>query len=260
MLVANRVLDYETGFAFQGRLRVLQWPFEDGVGCIGKMLFARQGKKFDYDLKQLRFSGDLLMEIGAGVELATALMPHLFLPLACAANVAKGEILRKLYDLVGERTAADDEKPIKQKKKPAKAEVQAKVVDVPTAVPSEEELNPFLIFPKPEENLKVHTEVFFSDRSVLRVCNTKEMLDKHLKATGGRVFSRFPHNRIDTYIWVMLRFDDTNPETEKKEYIDHIKEIVQWMGWEPFKVCLIIYGKINCYKCFEKTSHTSYCK
>ncbi|KAF9609060.1 hypothetical protein IFM89_012500, partial [Coptis chinensis] len=78
------------------------------------------------------------------------------------------EILRKLYELVGERTAADDEKPIKQKKKLAKAEVQAKVVDVPTAVPSEEELNPFLIFPKPEENLKVHTEVFFSDRPVLR--------------------------------------------------------------------------------------------
>jgi hypothetical protein len=85
------------------------------------MLFARQGKKFDYDLKQvashilaacssqfhntnlsyptisclkvivlqLRFAGDLLMELGAGVELATAAVPHLFLPLACAANVLK---------------------------------------------------------------------------------------------------------------------------------------------------------------------------
>ena len=28
-----------------------------------------------------------------------------------------------------------------------------------------------------------------------------------------------------------LRFDDTNPEAESKEYIDHIKEIVSWMGW-----------------------------
>ncbi|KAF9593838.1 hypothetical protein IFM89_025623 [Coptis chinensis] len=170
-------------------------------------------------------------------------------------KTVKEEILRKLYELVGERTAADDEKPIKQKKKPAKAEVQAKVVDVPTAVPSEEELNPFLIFPKPEENLKVHTEVFFSDRPVLRVCNTKEMLDKHLKATGGRVFSRFPpepngylHIGHAKALFVSfglakerdgccyLRFDDTNPEAEKKEYIDHIKEIVQWMGWEPFKI------------------------
>lgn len=33
-----------------------------------------------------------------------------------------------------------------------------------------------------------------------------------------------------------LRFDDTNPEAEKQEYIDHIREIVSWMGWTPFKV------------------------
>lgn len=32
------------------------------------------------------------------------------------------------------------------------------------------------------------------------------------------------------------RYDDTNPEAERKEYIDHIEEIVKWMGWEPFKV------------------------
>lgn len=67
----------------------INWILKDGAGRVGKMLFARQGKKFDYDLKQLRFSGDLLMELGAGVELATALVPQLFLPLACAANVAK---------------------------------------------------------------------------------------------------------------------------------------------------------------------------
>ena len=33
-----------------------------------------------------------------------------------------------------------------------------------------------------------------------------------------------------------LRFDDTNPEAEKQEYIDHIREIVRWMGWTPYKV------------------------
>ncbi|OAY68669.1 Protein root UVB sensitive 6, partial [Ananas comosus] len=67
----------------------INWILKDGAGRVGKMLFARQGKKFDYDLKQLRFAGDLIMELGAGVELATAAVPHLFLPLACAANVAK---------------------------------------------------------------------------------------------------------------------------------------------------------------------------
>uniref|UniRef100_A0A1D1Z284 UPF0420 protein C16orf58 n=2 Tax=Anthurium amnicola TaxID=1678845 RepID=A0A1D1Z284_9ARAE len=67
----------------------INWILKDGAGRVGKMIFARQGKKFDYDLKQLRFAGDLLMEMGAGVELATSALPHLFLPLACAANVAK---------------------------------------------------------------------------------------------------------------------------------------------------------------------------
>ena len=45
----------------------------------------------------MRFTGDLLMELGAGVELATAAVPHLFLPLACAANVAKVELFSKKH-------------------------------------------------------------------------------------------------------------------------------------------------------------------
>lgn len=67
----------------------INWVLKDGAGRIGKMLFSRQGKKFDYDLKQLRFTGDLFMQLGAAVELATSAFPQLFLPLACAANVAK---------------------------------------------------------------------------------------------------------------------------------------------------------------------------
>lgn len=35
-----------------------------------------------------------------------------------------------------------------------------------------------------------------------------------------------------------LRFDDTNPEAEKVEFIDHIQEIIAWMGWKPWKVIL----------------------
>ena len=33
-----------------------------------------------------------------------------------------------------------------------------------------------------------------------------------------------------------LRYDDTNPAAEKHEYIDHIRDIVTFMGWSPFKV------------------------
>jgi hypothetical protein len=32
-----------------------------------------------------------------------------------------------------------------------------------------------------------------------------------------------------------LRFDDTNPEAEKQEYIDHIQDIVSWLGYTPYK-------------------------
>ncbi|KAJ8769724.1 hypothetical protein K2173_005930 [Erythroxylum novogranatense] len=169
-------------------------------------------------------------------------------------KIIKQCIDAKLYELLGERTAADNEKPTKQKKeKPAK--VEDKKVEGNLVQPSEEELNPFLIFPNPEENFKVHTEVFFSDKSVLRCANSKEMLDKHLKVTGGKVFSRFPPEP-NGYLHIghakamfvsfglakerggccYLRYDDTNPEAEKREYIDHIEEIVEWMGWKPFKI------------------------
>ncbi|KAK4430229.1 Glutamine--tRNA ligase, cytoplasmic [Sesamum alatum] len=171
-------------------------------------------------------------------------------------KIVKQIIDTKLYALLGERTAADNEKPVKKKKeKPAKAEDKAIVEETAPAKPSEEEINPFSIFPSPEENFKVHTEIYFSDRPVLRACNSKEILDKHLKVTGGKVFTRFPPEP-NGYLHIghakamfvdfglakerggccYLRYDDTNPEAEKKEYIDHIEEIVGWMGWEPFKI------------------------
>ncbi|KAL0326986.1 UNVERIFIED_CONTAM: Glutamine--tRNA ligase [Sesamum angustifolium] len=171
-------------------------------------------------------------------------------------KIVKKIIDKKLYELLGERTAADNEKPTKKKKeKPVKTEDQVIIEETAPPKPSEEEINPFSIFPSPDENFKVHTEIYFSDRPVLRACNSKEILDKHLKVTGGKVFTRFPPEP-NGYLHIghakamfvdfglakerggccYLRYDDTNPEAEKKEYIDHIEEIVGWMGWEPFKI------------------------
>ena len=33
-----------------------------------------------------------------------------------------------------------------------------------------------------------------------------------------------------------LRYDDTNPESESQEYIDSIRNSVEWMGWSPWKI------------------------
>ncbi|KAL7225408.1 hypothetical protein ACSBR1_020726 [Camellia fascicularis] len=46
----------------------------------------------------LRFAGDLLMELGAGVELATTVVPDIFLPLACAAKCGQASIFAMAPD------------------------------------------------------------------------------------------------------------------------------------------------------------------
>eukprot|EP00232_Nephroselmis_pyriformis_P029527 CAMPEP_0182853302 /NCGR_PEP_ID=MMETSP0034_2-20130328/623_1 /TAXON_ID=156128 /ORGANISM="Nephroselmis pyriformis, Strain CCMP717" /LENGTH=447 /DNA_ID=CAMNT_0024984063 /DNA_START=121 /DNA_END=1462 /DNA_ORIENTATION=+ len=67
----------------------INWVLKDGAGRMGKFVFARFGKKLDCETKQFRLAGDVLMELGAGVEMTTILAPQFFLPLACAANLAK---------------------------------------------------------------------------------------------------------------------------------------------------------------------------
>ncbi|KAL3507020.1 hypothetical protein ACH5RR_032402 [Cinchona calisaya] len=171
-------------------------------------------------------------------------------------KIVKHLVDAKLFEVLGARTAADDEKPVKKKKeKPVKVEDKVSAEETPPVKPSDEEVNPYAIFPSPQENLKVHTEIYFSDGRVLRPCNSKEILEKHFKVTGGKVWTRFPPEP-NGYLHIghakamfvdfglakerggccYLRYDDTNPEAEKKEYIDHIEEIVGWMGWEPFKI------------------------
>lgn len=82
-----------------------------------------------------------------------------------------------------------------------------------------------------------------------------ELMTEHLKRTGGKLITRFPpepngflhighakaininfgfakyHNGI-TY----LRYDDTNPEAEEGEYFDAILNVVEWLGYKPYKV------------------------
>ena len=94
-------------------------------------------------------------------------------------------------------------------------------------------------FPSPEENVQINPE----------------LLSTHLKETGGRVVTRFPPEP-NGYLhlghvkamnlnfgyakknngWCYMRFDDTNPETEKQNYIDSILENLTWLGHTPYKI------------------------
>ena len=77
----------------------------------------------------------------------------------------------------------------------------------------------------------------------------------HLAATGGLVVTRFPpepngflhigHAKAINFNFsyaaahggiTYLRYDDTNPEAEEKQYFASIAESVAWLGYKPFKV------------------------
>ncbi|AAS54749.1 AGR259Cp [Eremothecium gossypii ATCC 10895] len=82
-----------------------------------------------------------------------------------------------------------------------------------------------------------------------------ELMVEHLKATGGKVHTRFPpepngylHIGHSKAIMVnfgyakhhggvcYLRFDDTNPEAEAPEYFESIERMVAWLGFSPWKI------------------------
>lgn len=84
---------------------------------------------------------------------------------------------------------------------------------------------------------------------------TKELLEKHLKETGGKVVTRFPpepngvlhlgHAKAINVDFgyakahggiCYLRFDDTNPEKEDEFFVRSIEEAVQWLGYKPYRM------------------------
>jgi len=77
------------------------------------------------------------------------------------ARIVKEIMDAKLRELLGEKTATDEEKPVKKKKeKPPKVEDKVSAANNSSLALALEETNPFLIFPEPGENIQVHTEIF----------------------------------------------------------------------------------------------------
>uniref|UniRef100_A0A1B6GDB6 Probable glutamine--tRNA ligase n=1 Tax=Cuerna arida TaxID=1464854 RepID=A0A1B6GDB6_9HEMI len=85
--------------------------------------------------------------------------------------------------------------------------------------------------------------------------NTMKHMQEHLKITGGQVRTRFPpepngilhigHAKAINinfgYAAVnngvcFLRYDDTNPEKEEEKFFIGIREMVEWLGYKPFKI------------------------
>lgn len=106
------------------------------------------------------------------------------------------------------------------------------------------------------KSLRFHTpgENHITDGYVV-TDNTKYLLAEHLKRTGGLVRTRFPpepngilhigHAKAININFgyanaqngvCFLRYDDTNPEKEEEKYFTGILDIVQWLGYKPYKI------------------------
>lgn len=92
-------------------------------------------------------------------------------------------------------------------------------------------------------------------RDMAESINDAEILRQHKEKFGDKIITRFPpepngilhigHCRAIRFNFSIagqykgecnLRYDDTNPEKEKKEYMDMIEKNVEWMGFKPARV------------------------
>ena len=97
-------------------------------------------------------------------------------------------------------------------------------------------------------------------REIPSMVNSAELLKKHALAVGNNVRTRFPPEP-NGYLHIghaksmnmnfslafeklgvapenretIFRYDDTNPEAESQEYIDSLRNDLEWLGWKPLK-------------------------
>ena len=145
------------------------------------------------------------------------------------------EIDRQFVSFLGPKTEADNAPVTKVRNKKKHVAPTSKPENTPSNVASSKAK----LFKDPSHNTQA----------------TEALLQKHLKATGGRVMTRFPPEP-NGYLHIghakamnlnfsyaksvdgacYLRFDDTNPDAECKEYIDGIIDNVAWLGHTPCQI------------------------
>ncbi|CAG2166726.1 unnamed protein product [Oppiella nova] len=164
----------------------------------------------------------------------------------------KTEVDRQVLELLGPKTDKDMAKPVKEKVN--KAVNDTKTQANGDSVDSGENSLNFIELLKSKAHFHKVGENFKTDGYVI-TDKTMELIAKHLKQTGGKVMTRFPpepngilhighakavnvnfgyaeaHNGF-----CYLRYDDTNPEKEEERFVREIKEMVEWLGYKPFKI------------------------
>ncbi|XP_034732377.1 glutamine--tRNA ligase [Etheostoma cragini] len=172
-------------------------------------------------------------------------------------KVVKNEVDMQVLHLLGPKTEADlEKKPKPQKAKVAESEVKAKKEELGVNGEQmtgegkslmEQLRGEALKFHKPGENYKTEGYVVTP--------KTMDLLKKHMEIIGGQIRTRFPpepngilhigHAKAINFNFgyakanngiCFLRYDDTNPEKEEEKYFTGIKDMVEWLGYEPHAV------------------------
>ncbi|KPP78037.1 glutamine--tRNA ligase-like [Scleropages formosus] len=132
----------------------------------------------------------------------------------------KNEVDMQVLHLLGSKTEADlEKKPKAPKQKPQeneRKEVSTGCVEGKSLM--EQLRGEALKFHKAGENYKTEGYVVTP--------NTMDLLNKHLEITGGQANDGI----------CFLRYDDTNPEKEEEKYFTGIRDMVEWLGYKPYKV------------------------
>lgn len=207
----------------------------DGAAGVGvelskddvKAIIARYigSRKAELETRRYALVPALLGDVKKEPELKWA-APGLFKPVV-------DEIV---LSLIGPKDERDVVKKEKKKKAPAAAAVAKKEPERERSMFSEGFLGDLH---KPGENPQAYPE----------------LMKEHLAATGGRVFTRFPpepngflHIGHSKAIMVnfgyaqhhngvcYLRYDDTNPEAEEEVFFNSIRSVIDWLGYQPWKV------------------------
>lgn len=215
--------------------------------AVEKTISKHKDKILD---KRYRFNTGLLMlEVNAKLKWADG-------------RAVKNEVDLQILDILGPKTEEDLAPPkkaikvasatkvkrtnIEEIKRPGGKTMEQNEVENDGAISIHEVLSK-VNFHKPGENFK-------TDGYVVTPNTMKHMKD-HLTMTGGHVRTRFPpepngilhigHAKAINinfgYAAVnnglcFLRYDDTNPEKEEEKFFLGIKDMVEWLGYKPYKI------------------------
>lgn len=173
------------------------------------------------------------------------------------AKSVKSAIDVEIFDLLGPKTE-EDMKPLskgdKKKEKPKPVEKNKSDGNIKEEDSSTDGARTIAELMKTKVNFHAPGENYKTDGYVV-TDNTERLLKEHLKATASRVQTRFPpepngilhigHAKAININFgyaaahdgvCYLRYDDTNPEKEEEKFFVAIRDMVEWLGYKPYKI------------------------